>query len=67
MRVQVVSLKEWEDNGSNYEGFTEYARTSGKAVIVKSGTSALSPDNRYLSENLKLIVPKDADTSQKIF
>ena len=67
LRVQVVSLKEWEDNGSNYEGFTEYARTSGKAVIVKSGTSALSPDNRYLSENLKLIVPKDADTSQKIF
>ena len=55
MRVQVVSVREWEQNGKNYDGFTEYARTSENVFILKFGNSALTPDKQYFRKNFKLM------------
>ena len=67
IRIQVVALKDWENNRPNYEGYTEYARTSKQVFIIKSGNSALNPGDGYFSENFSLIGSEDTDKPQKIF
>ncbi len=55
MRIQVVSVKEWENNRAKLENFNEITRDSENVYIVKFGNSALNPGLEYIKNNFYLL------------
>lgn len=55
MRIQVVSIKEWENNQKNFENFNEITRDSENVYAVKFGNSALNPGIEYIKNNFVLL------------
>jgi hypothetical protein len=55
MRIQVVNIKEWENNQKNFENFNEITRDSENVYAVKFGNSALNPGIEYIKNNFVLL------------
>ena len=60
LRLQVLSVKEWEENRDEYGGFSEITRDSKKVYAVRFGSSGLNPGEQYIKDNFKLINADDS-------
>jgi hypothetical protein len=55
LKIQAVSIENWEENAANFESYVEIARSSEYVFVVKFGNSALNPGEAEFKKMFHLI------------
>ena len=55
LKIQAVSIENWEENAANFESYVEIARSSECVFVVKFGNSALNPGEAEFKKMFHLI------------
>ena len=59
MRIQTVPVNEWDKHPEDHSEYTEIQRNGQVVTAVRFSTSALTPDIKFIKENLNLISEKE--------